>query len=254
VLDIAGGSGHLALALALRGVHATVIDVRREVGWLPKRDRKALGRALREQGQQQEADLQGGGSPKEGTSGEAVRVRPFGTLRAWFGGRPPGADSVFGGGEDALTIPSCGIIDGGGRGDADGDTSRAGPTSCTELLATATAVCALHPDEATEAAVDWAVHHRRPFVVVPCCVFTRLFPHRRLASGMEVTTRAQLVEYLCQKHPAIQQARLPFAGANVAVWCAHYGDSGQPRSESPSDGGVRVGVNTAANEINAELR
>jgi len=47
------------------------------------------------------------------------------------------------------------------------------------LLADAHFVVGLHPDEATEAIVDGALRHRRPFAVVPCCVFAKLFPNRR---------------------------------------------------------------------------
>jgi hypothetical protein len=34
-------------------------------------------------------------------------------------------------------------------------------------------VCGLHPDSATEPAVDWALERGKPFAVVPCCVFWR---------------------------------------------------------------------------------
>ena len=34
-------------------------------------------------------------------------------------------------------------------------------------------VIGLHPDEATEAIVDCALAHNKPFAVVPCCVFPR---------------------------------------------------------------------------------
>ena len=47
------------------------------------------------------------------------------------------------------------------------------------LFQQASALVALHPDEATDAIVDLAVAYRIPFAVVPCCVYSRLFPHRR---------------------------------------------------------------------------
>uniref|UniRef100_A0A0G4HX71 Methyltransferase domain-containing protein n=1 Tax=Chromera velia CCMP2878 TaxID=1169474 RepID=A0A0G4HX71_9ALVE len=83
------------------------------------------------------------------------------------------------------------------------------------------AVIALHPDEATDAVVDTAVRLRVPFAVVPCCVFARLFPHRRLEEK-PVSTHAQLCLYLMTKHPAIQACRLPFRGQNTVVYCTNF--------------------------------
>lgn len=34
-------------------------------------------------------------------------------------------------------------------------------------------VIGMHPDQATDAVVDFAVEHRKSFAVVPCCVFPR---------------------------------------------------------------------------------
>jgi hypothetical protein len=52
----------------------------------------------------------------------------------------------------------------------------------------------LHPDQATGAIVEAAIHHRRPFAVVPCCVFAREFPCRsipaRLSSAATVQSTA----------------------------------------------------------------
>src|SRR5688500_3796078 len=49
-----------------------------------------------------------------------------------------------------------------------------------ELLLNCSLVVGLHPDQATELIVDFALKHGKPFAVVPCCVFPALFPHRRL--------------------------------------------------------------------------
>jgi len=46
VLDVAGGSGHVSLALVLKGIQSTVVDPRETVGRLPGRDRKHLRKAL----------------------------------------------------------------------------------------------------------------------------------------------------------------------------------------------------------------
>ena len=100
---------------------------------------------------------------------------------------------------------------------ADADVHRA-------LLENCSAVVALHPDEATGAVVEWAVRARKPFVVVPCCVYSRLFPGRRTPAGGVVTNREELVAWLCAKDPEIQTSELPFSGgANTAVYCVWDG-------------------------------
>jgi len=60
-------------------------------------------------------------------------------------------------------------------------------------------------------------------VVVPCCVFSRLFPERIKPLGKEgenniVSTYFELLDWLVAKHPAINVTRLPFDGANLALW------------------------------------
>ncbi|CAL1131570.1 unnamed protein product, partial [Cladocopium goreaui] len=105
----------------------------------------------------------------------------MGSHRAWFGGRLAGVDDAFAGAEDA--VPDCD----------------------SEVVRRSAALVALHPDEATEAVVDAALALRKPFLVVPCCVFARLFPHRQLADGRQVNTLSDFLEFLKAKHPAIRQ-------------------------------------------------
>jgi hypothetical protein len=80
-----------------------------------------------------------------------------------------------------------------------------------------------------------------PFCIVPCCVFHRLFPHRRKVVLVHSTTRchdheatsehlekvtpsntvstyADLLDYLQAKHPTIQRTELPFKGSNIILW------------------------------------
>ena len=68
VLDVAGGAGHVSLALTLRNVKSTVIDPRSTIGSLPGRDRKLLKKSKKPM---------------------------FDTYRAWFGSRPDGVDTFF---------------------------------------------------------------------------------------------------------------------------------------------------------------
>ena len=87
--------------------------------------------------------------------------------------------------------------------------------SCASLLV------GLHPDGATEALVDFALAHRRPFAVVPCCVFAEQFRERKLMVGneeMEVRSYDAFVEYLRRKDPRIGVQRLPFQGRNAVLY------------------------------------
>ena len=221
VLDVAGGSGLVSMALGLMGIQSTVVDPREAVGRLPGRDRKVWNRALKkkrkashatplatvspvdhpQQQQQPQPPTCFGVSPS--SSGPLMcqpvtpQVRPFQTMRAWFGAPPVGVDTAFRNPDNA-TVPVC-------------DARHA-------LLQDCRAIVALHPDEATDAIVDTAVQCQIPFVIVPCCVFCRLFPHRRMPSGEMVSTYPQLLDYLQAKHPSIQRTTLPFVGANTVLY------------------------------------
>ena len=98
--------------------------------------------------------------------------------------------------------------------------------TCERVLSGCSVVVGLHPDQATDAAVDFALAHGKPFAVVPCCTYARDFSHRRLPPGPgrpkgggPVTTHAHLVEYLLAKAPGvIKSETLPFEGKNVVVY------------------------------------
>ena len=62
-----------------------------------------------------------------------------------------------------------------------------------EVLRSAQLIVGYHADEATEAVVDLALALRKPFVIVPCCVFPKLFPGRRL-HGKPVSSYADFLE------------------------------------------------------------
>ncbi|RHY30784.1 hypothetical protein DYB32_004035 [Aphanomyces invadans] len=91
------------------------------------------------------------------------------------------------------------------------------------LLRQGSGVLDVAGDEATEAIVDMALSMQKPFAVVPCCVMSRQFPHRRL-DGDLVATYNVFVKYLRRKHPQIQATFLPFAGKNQVLYMlpTHY--------------------------------
>lgn len=93
----------------------------------------------------------------------------------------------------------------------------------SDVLAHASFIIGVHPDQVTESIVDIAIHLRIPFAVIPCCVFTKLFPERRISStGAVVRTYEELVEYLKAKHHNIAQSILPFYGRNIVLYCTSY--------------------------------
>lgn len=81
-------------------------------------------------------------------------------------------------------------------------------------------VVGMHPDQATEPAVRLALAHGKPFAVVPCCVFPKSNPGRRLRDGKAVETHEEFCTYLEQLGEAAQSVELcglPFEGRNIVV-------------------------------------
>ena len=213
VMDVAGGSGHVSLALSLKGIKSTVIDPRETVGKLPARDRKVLKKAIKANmntpAPKSQQLIKG-----ESEMSTFITIPPpieFDALRAWFAKRPDGIDTEFREGSSnsepldsvKAPIPVCTLC------------------SPDNLLSSCSAIVALHPDEATGDIVDFAVKHRLPFLVVPCCVFSRLFSFRFLGDPNDnklVSTYDDLIEYLVAKHDSIRVSKLDFEGANIAIW------------------------------------
>ena len=75
----------------------------------------------------------------------------------------------------------------------------------------------LHPDECTEAILDMALKHDKPFAIVPCCVFPSLFM-RELYNGKRVQSYDDFLLYLKEKDPRIQQAALDMPGRNQVIF------------------------------------
>ena len=104
-------------------------------------------------------------------------------------------------------------------------------------------VVGMHPDQATDAIVDNAISHGRPFAVVPCCVFSHEFPQRRTPKGSPVQSYEDLGEYLVAKHPKATTAFLPFVGRNQVIYVppdvpptqTSVGNSGSVGAKRPHD-------------------
>ena len=54
--------------------------------------------------------------------------------------------------------------------------------------------------------------------MLPCCVFPRLFPHRRAADGGAVKRHREFCEFLQAKAAGIEAAHLPFEGRNRVIY------------------------------------
>ncbi|EER12213.1 hypothetical protein Pmar_PMAR016612 [Perkinsus marinus ATCC 50983] len=87
-----------------------------------------------------------------------------------------------------------------------------------EVLSNASLVVGLHSDQATERIVDFALAAGKPFAVVPCCVYQKCFPDRKLPNGQLVNTYDEFITYICAKDPRIRTQALGFDGRNIAVY------------------------------------
>ncbi|KAI9350802.1 hypothetical protein BDR26DRAFT_851532, partial [Obelidium mucronatum] len=83
-----------------------------------------------------------------------------------------------------------------------------------------TILVGFHPDQATDAIVNVGLEKRIPWVVVPCCVFPRLFPHRVWPGIKEgpVDTTDKLIDWIKAKNAGICEARLDFEGRNRVLF------------------------------------
>ncbi|KAF9149426.1 hypothetical protein BG015_008787 [Linnemannia schmuckeri] len=124
-----------------------------------------------------------------------------------------------------------------------------------DLVNTTSIMIGLHPDQATEPIVRAALKAGKPFAIIPCCVFGRDNPHRRLPKDLEteeigsssssiineggvqeedeeegvypstrpVTSYADFVTWLGTLHPDIKTTWLNFEGMNrVLYWEGPY--------------------------------
>ncbi|KAF9333004.1 hypothetical protein BG006_004099 [Podila minutissima] len=131
-----------------------------------------------------------------------------------------------------------------------------------ELVASASVLIGLHPDQATEPIVRAALKAGKPFAIIPCCVFGRDNPHRRLPlvalegergrkngegeggvkegkgavqvmdvdQDQETGTRAvtsyeDFVTWLMTLHPGIETTWLNFEGMNRVLFWRGCSDS-----------------------------
>jgi hypothetical protein len=215
VLDIAGGNGWVSLSLALHGIKSTVIDASPSVGCLPGRYRKFLRRAVEGKLRKTRKTILSNDGNHEQKSprchpnnveyddvNELIKPIMYDKYQAYF------TSNIDHYSNNKDGIPICNI-----------NTNDIMP-----LLNNCSFVVGLHPDQATGAIVEFAVKHKKPFLVVPCCVFSRLFPNRFVPNNVDgeknvVSTKKQLIDWCVSLDPEnINISELPFQGSNIAVW------------------------------------
>jgi hypothetical protein len=57
-----------------------------------------------------------------------------------------------------------------------------------------------------------------PFAIVPCCVYSQLFPKRKLKNGTQVTSYENFLIYLQEKDERIKSEILDFEGKNIVLY------------------------------------
>eukprot|EP00002_Diphylleia_rotans_P036489 TRINITY_DN8044_c0_g1_i1.p1 TRINITY_DN8044_c0_g1~~TRINITY_DN8044_c0_g1_i1.p1 ORF type:complete len:435 (-),score=89.26 TRINITY_DN8044_c0_g1_i1:47-1351(-) len=91
-------------------------------------------------------------------------------------------------------------------------------TQHRELFEKCSILVGMHPDQATEPITDAAVRFGKPFAILPCCVFAKEFPHRRLPCGKQVVLYDEFVDYLCLKDTNVRRLFLDFIGRNQVLY------------------------------------
>ena len=83
-------------------------------------------------------------------------------------------------------------------------------------------IVGLHPDQATDAILRFALSTGKPFAIVPCCVYSKDFPHRRLEDGSRVKSYESLVRYILEigekSGAPMQMKTLEFGGRNQVIY------------------------------------
>jgi len=103
------------------------------------------------------------------------------------------------------------------------------------MLRNCTAVIGMHPDEATDAIIELAMRYRKPWAVVPCCVFPKKFPRPLPGAAADGTGKREVRVYedLCRYirttiSDDVREATLDFEGRNkVYYWIPPEAEGGE---------------------------
>jgi hypothetical protein len=86
------------------------------------------------------------------------------------------------------------------------------------ILRNCSLIVGMHPDQAAEPIIDFALANNKPFAVVPCCVYSRCFPKRVDENGDPVRTYDQFIRYLMSKNESVHCIQLDFEGKNLLLY------------------------------------
>ena len=206
VVDIAGGRGLLSFELALEhGVPVTLVDPK------PLRLNKKTRRRVRKW----RRETFGG---TEALGSEDLSRVPVRHVRAAFEGTCQSESRTFG--ETAASVQDferdvADVADVAEVTDVAENTKK---QTIAAAVRAASALVAMHPDQATDLVFETALALNKPFAVVPCCVFADANPHRVLANGAPVRTYDEMLEYYQAKAPDVRRARLAFEGRREVLY------------------------------------
>ena len=90
--------------------------------------------------------------------------------------------------------------------------------TCDELIKGCSLIIGMHPDEATVDIVDVALAKKINFAVVPCCVFHKKFPDRKLKNGKDVVEYPDIIQFILEKDNTLKTDFLNIKGRNKIIY------------------------------------
>lgn len=261
VVDIAGGKGMLSYALGLRyGINCTLIEPREfEMSTITRKRMKSIVKH-RESSRNGNRIYDGFDDdiltkvgiepyPDDGITLDYVVDAaywghlPFKHIRSFFYYPLPPLESTLGSANRSSNSVADTVAD------TVADSSTAGmmtndkdvlPSNCDantdndgkdldvneqilKCLHEAACIVGMHSDQATESILDAALALKKPFAILPCCVFSNEFPNRIL-NGRLVKSYDDFLKYLSLKDSRIRIDYLPFVGRNKVLYMKeeHY--------------------------------
>ena len=100
-------------------------------------------------------------------------------------------------------------------------------TEALGMILNADLIVGFHPDQATDSCFELSNELQIPVCVVPCCVFPKLFPNRRLRNGLFVRKYDGLIPYFMEKYPGLRLSHLQFHETETARNIALYSLPGE---------------------------